>query len=50
VERFFSRLKDEFGGDHIMVRGHAKVSLHLMFGAIAIFADQLLRWSMIEAV
>lgn len=50
VERFFSRLKDEFGGNHITVRGHAKVSLHLMFGAIAIFADQLIRLAMIEAV
>jgi hypothetical protein len=50
VERFFSRLKDEFGGNHITVRGNAKVSLHLMFGAIAIFADQLIRLAMIETV
>ena len=48
VERFFSRLKDEFGGDHIMVKGHAKISLHLMFGTIAIFADQLIRLALIE--
>ena len=26
-----------------MVRGHSKVSLHLMFGVITLFADQLIR-------
>lgn len=43
AERFNSRLKGEFGGETVMVRGHKKVKLHLMFGVIAIFADQLLR-------
>jgi hypothetical protein len=42
-ERLNSRLKEEFGARHVMVRGHKKVSLHLMFGIIALFADQLLR-------
>jgi len=32
VERVFSRLKDEFGGKMVRVRGHAKVFAHLMFG------------------
>ena len=41
VERFFGRLKEEFGGKHVMVKGAKKVKLHLMFGVIAIFADQL---------
>ena len=41
VERFFGRLKDEFGAKHVMVKGTKKVKLHLMFGVIAIFADQL---------
>lgn len=43
VERANSRLKDEFGGRHIRVRGHAKVMCHLMFGVLALTADQLLR-------
>jgi hypothetical protein len=43
VERTNGRLKEEFGGSNVMVRGHAKVKLHLMFGIITLFADQLLR-------
>lgn len=43
AERFNSRLKEEFGGQNVMVRGAAKVGLHLMFGLIALFADQLLK-------
>lgn len=43
AERFNSRLKSEFGGETVMVRGYEKVKLHLMFGVIALFADQLLK-------
>ncbi len=43
VERVNGRLKEEFGGKSVVVRGHKKVKLHLMFGIIALFADQLLR-------
>lgn len=43
VERVNARLKDEFGGRHIRVRGGVKVMAHLMFGLIAITADQLPR-------
>jgi len=43
AERFNSRLKGEFGGKTVMVRGYKKVKLHLMFGVIALFADQLLK-------
>jgi len=43
VERVNGRLKDEFGGRSVRVRGHAKVFAHLMFGIIALTADQLLR-------
>jgi hypothetical protein len=43
AERFNSRLKEEFGGGNVMVRGGKKVGLHLMFGVIALFADQLLK-------
>jgi len=44
VERVFSRLKDEFGGRMIRVRGNAKVFAHLMFGILALTADQLMRF------
>jgi len=44
VERVNGRLKDEFGGRRVRVRGHAKVLCHLMFGILALSADQLLRF------
>ena len=43
VERTNARLKDEFGGRHVRVRGHSKVACHLMFGILALAADQLIR-------
>jgi hypothetical protein len=43
VERVCGRLKDEFGGETVRVRGAAKVMAHLMFGILALTADQLLR-------
>ena len=43
VERVFGRLKDEFGGRHVRVRGHGKVACHLMLGMLALTVDQLLR-------
>lgn len=43
VERVNGRLKDEFGGRMVRVRGHAKVMTHLMFGILALAADQLIR-------
>ena len=43
AEHTNGRLKEEFGARNVMVRGHKKVKLHLMFGIIALFADQLLR-------
>jgi len=43
VERSYGRLKDEFGARSIQVRGSEKVMLHLMFGVIVLFADQLLK-------
>jgi hypothetical protein len=44
AERVNGRLKDEFGGRNVRVRGHAKVFCHLMFGILALTADQLLRF------
>ncbi len=35
--------QDEFGGRCVQVRGADKLMLHLMFGIIALFADQLLK-------
>jgi hypothetical protein len=43
AERVNARLKDEFGGRMIRVRGAAKVMAHLMFGILALTADQLMR-------
>jgi hypothetical protein len=42
AERGNARLKDEFGGRHVRVRG-PKVHTHLMFGLLALFADQMLK-------
>lgn len=43
VERVFARLKDEFGGRGMRVRGVTKIASHLMFGVLALTADQILR-------
>src|SRR5574341_544960 len=43
VERVVARLKDEFGGQFVRVRGGAKVMAHLMFGILALTVDQILR-------
>lgn len=45
VERVNARLKDEFGGRNVRVRGALKVMAHLMFGILALTADQILRRS-----
>lgn len=44
AERVNARLKDEFGGRMVRVRGNKKVMAHLMFGVIALTVDQLLRF------
>jgi len=43
AERSNARLKDEFGGTTVMVKGDTKVMGHLMFGVLALSADQLMR-------
>lgn len=43
AERSNARLKDEFGGRHLRVKGDTKVMSHLMFGVLALSADQLMR-------
>lgn len=43
IERVNGRLKDEFGGRQIRVRGAAKVMAHLMFGVLVLTVDQILR-------
>lgn len=43
VERVNSRLKDEYGGRTVRVRGPLKIMAHLMFGILALTADQLIR-------
>ena len=41
AERVNARLKDEFGGRTLRVRGASKVMAHLMFGVIALTVDQI---------
>ena len=43
AERSNARLKDEFGGKTLRVRGDTKVMAHLRFGILALSADQLMR-------
>jgi len=43
AERVNARLKDEFGGRCVRVRGAIKVKCHLMFGVLALAVDQLFR-------
>jgi hypothetical protein len=43
AERANSRLKEDFGANNVMVKGHRKVTLHLMIAVITLFADQLMR-------
>lgn len=43
MERAFGRLQDEFGGRNIWVRGHEKVSCHLMLSVVVLTVDQWLR-------
>lgn len=43
AERSNARLKDEFGGNTLRVQGPTKVMGHLMFGILALSADQLMR-------
>lgn len=42
VERVNARLKDEFGGRVVRVKGAAKVMCHLMFGILALTANQMM--------
>lgn len=41
AERGNSRLKDSFGLRFVRVRGNEKVHLHILFGVLALFADQI---------
>jgi len=43
AERVNARLKDEFGGRMIRVRGPQKIMAHLSFGLIALTVDQMMR-------
>jgi len=46
VERVNARLKDEFGGRMVRVRGATKVMAHLMFGILALTVDQIIRMAL----
>lgn len=42
AERVNSRLKDDFGGRMLRVKGAVKVGCHLMFGILALSADTIM--------
>ena len=44
VERVNGRLKDEFNGRMVRVKGHGKIMSHLMFGIIALTVNQLMKF------
>lgn len=44
AERVNGRLKEEFGGKTVNVRGNCKVMCHLMFGVLALTVSQLLHF------
>jgi len=44
VERVNGRLKDEFNGRMLRVKGPTKVMSHLMFGIVALTVDQLMKF------
>ena len=46
AERVNARIKDDFGARYVRVRGHAKVVCHLMFGILALTAEQLWRFAL----
>lgn len=46
AERVNSSLKDNYGARTVRVRGHEKVFCHLMFGVLALAAQQILRLSL----
>ena len=43
AKRSNGRLKDEFGARHLRVKGPVKAMSHLMFGVVALTADQIFR-------
>jgi hypothetical protein len=43
AERVNGNLKDNCGGNHVRVRGAAKVFCHLMFGIVVVTVEQLMR-------
>jgi hypothetical protein len=43
VVRTNGRLKDEFGGRNVMVKGASKVFRHLIFGLLVLSVDQPIR-------
>ena len=43
AERMNARLKDEFGANRIYVRTHSKVMCYVMFGILALCAEQIMR-------
>lgn len=43
IEHLNARLKDESGGQHIRVRGHRKMLVHLLLDVLMLAVDQVPR-------
>ena len=44
VERANSEIKDNYGANHVRVKGHLKVLCHLMFGVLVLTAKQIFNY------
>ena len=44
VERANSEMKDNYGANHVRVRGHLKVLCHLMFGVLVLTVKQIFNY------
>ena len=44
VERANSEMKDNYGANHVRVKGHLKVLCHLMFGVLVLTAKQIFNY------
>ena len=44
VERANSEMKDNYGANHVRVKGHLKVLCHLMFGVLVLTVKQIFNY------
>jgi len=44
IERANSEMKDNYGANHVRVKGHLKVLCHLMFGVLVLTVKQIFNY------